>query len=94
MLTIFYGIYLSNKLKPSEQTLLAVTYLVPNAYGPKTFGPPQLVPNWLVPLDKRSPTNLVPKKSAQKMPRVFPNCIFGGKIPQRDEKIEEKLEEI
>ena len=24
------------------------------------------------------------------MPRVSPNCIFGRKIPQRDEKIEEK----
>ena len=25
--------------------LRAVTHLVPNSYGPRTFGPPQLVPN-------------------------------------------------
>jgi hypothetical protein len=40
--------------------LEAVTHLVSNTYGPRTFGPPQLVPNWLVPLDKRSPTNSAP----------------------------------
>ena len=28
--------------------IVAVTHLVPNALGPQTFGPPQLVPNWLV----------------------------------------------
>ena len=42
---------------------LAVPHLVewiPNAYGPRTFGPPQWVPNLLVPLDKQSPTNSVP----------------------------------
>ena len=33
----------------------APTHLVPN-----TCGPPQLVPNWLVPLDKWSSTNSVP----------------------------------
>ena len=33
---------------------VAVTHLVPNPYGP-----PQLVPNWLVPMDKWSPTNSV-----------------------------------
>ena len=36
-----------------------VTHLVPKTYGPWTFGPPQLAPNWLVPLDKQSPTNSV-----------------------------------
>ena len=46
--------------KNLEDDLKAVTHLVPNAFGPRTFGPPQLVPNWLVPLDKRSPTNSVP----------------------------------
>ena len=39
---------------------MAVTDLVPNAYGPWTFCPPQRVPNWSVPLDKQSPTNSVP----------------------------------
>ena len=29
-------------------------------YGCDTFGPPELVPNWLVPPDKRYPTNSVP----------------------------------
>ena len=29
-------------------------------YDCDTFGPPELVPNWLVPLGKRSPTNSVP----------------------------------
>ena len=33
--------------------------MVPNAYGPQTFGPPQLVPKNLVIMDKWSPTNLV-----------------------------------
>ena len=37
-----------------------MAHLVPNGYGPRTFGPPQLVPNWLIPLNKRSPTNFVP----------------------------------
>ena len=32
-----------------------MTHFVPNTYGPRTFGPHQLVP-----LDKRSPTNSVP----------------------------------
>ena len=40
--------------------LRAVRHLVPNAYGLRIFGPPQLVPNWLIPLDRRSPTNSVP----------------------------------
>ena len=36
------------------------THLVLNAYGPRTFGPPQWGPKLLVPLDKQSPTNSVP----------------------------------
>ena len=38
----------------------AVTHLIPNTYGPQTYGSPHLVPNWLVPLNKQSPTNSVP----------------------------------
>jgi len=40
----------------------AETHLVPNAFGPRTFGPPHLVPNSSVLLDKQSPTNSVPNQ--------------------------------
>ena len=57
--------------KNLEDDLKAVTHLVPNAFGPRTFGPPQLVPNWLVPLDKRSPTNSVPMNKWS--PKIWDN---------------------
>ena len=55
------------------------THLVPNAYGPRTFGPPQLVPNWLVYLlDKRAPTNSVP------MDKWSPKfCPHGQMVPNQ-----------
>ena len=39
---------------------MPMTHLVPNAYGPRIFGPHNWSQNWLVPLDKQTPTNSVP----------------------------------
>ena len=57
---------------------LAVPHLVewiPNAYGPRRFGPPKWVPNLLVPLDKQSPPNSVPKNLVS-MEKWSPTNLF------------------
>ena len=59
-----------------------MTHLVPNTYSPQTFGPPQLVPNWLVPLNKRSPDIWSPTigPSGQMVPNQF--CPHGQMVPK------------